>query len=232
MRIGVISDIHGNIYALKKVLGEIKKLDIKEIYFLGDIVGYYYDADKCIDLLLKYRVKSIYGNHEKLFLRSIKDKNLLIRLSKKYGSSIKDLQFKLKHKHLKWLKNLPKTIKLNQGNHRILFCHGSPWSVYDYLYKEQIKKLKNKINKINYNLLFVGNTHVQNKLNLKNLKVINPGSVGQPRKKGSSDSQWCYYDLSSNKVFFKNTTYDKSKLLKKINKFDPKIKYLKEVLSR
>ena len=232
MKIAIISDIHGNIYALKKVFEEIEKLKIKKIYFLGDILGYYYDADKCIDLLIKYKVKSLYGNHEKLFLRSIKNNNLLIQLSKKYGSSIQDFKLKLKNKHFKWLKNLPKTIKLYYNNYKILFCHGSPWSVYEYLYKEEIKKKKNKINKLNYDLLFVGNTHIQNKSNLKNLKVINPGSIGQPRKKGSGDSQWCYYDLSTNRVFFQNTNYDKSKLLKKIDKFDPEIKYLKQVLSR
>ena len=232
MKIAVISDIHGNIFALKEVLKEIKKLRINKIFFLGDILGYYYDADRCIDLLIKNKVKSLYGNHEKLFLRAIKNKKLLIKLSKKYGVSIKNFKLKLKENHLRWLKNLPKTIKFEYNNHRILFCHGSPWSVYEYLYQENIKKKLKKINKINYNLLFVGNTHIQNKSKLKNVDIINPGSVGQPRKKGSGDSQWCYYDLSLDRVFFKNTSYDKSKLFQKINKFDPKIKYLKDVLLR
>ena len=51
--------------ALSAVLKQIKKLNINKIYCLGDIVNYY-DPDKCIDLLLKYKVKCIKGNHEKI----------------------------------------------------------------------------------------------------------------------------------------------------------------------
>ena len=59
MLIAFISDIHGNYAALKAVLINIKKLKIKKIYCLGDIVNYYYEPDKCIDSLIKNKIKSI-----------------------------------------------------------------------------------------------------------------------------------------------------------------------------
>ncbi len=40
MRIAVISDIHSNHYALKKVLEDIKKRSIDTIICTGDLVGY------------------------------------------------------------------------------------------------------------------------------------------------------------------------------------------------
>lgn len=39
MKIGVISDIHGNIDALDAVLKEIKKENIDKIICLGDFIG-------------------------------------------------------------------------------------------------------------------------------------------------------------------------------------------------
>jgi len=40
MSIAFISDIHGNYDALKEVFKEIKRLNIKKIYYLGDILNY------------------------------------------------------------------------------------------------------------------------------------------------------------------------------------------------
>ena len=41
MRIGIISDIHSNVFALRAVLNEITKEGIDDIILLGDIFGYY-----------------------------------------------------------------------------------------------------------------------------------------------------------------------------------------------
>ena len=49
--IAIISDIHGNYEALKAVLNHIDKINIKEIYCLGDIVGYYPQVNECCDEL-------------------------------------------------------------------------------------------------------------------------------------------------------------------------------------
>jgi predicted phosphodiesterase len=40
MNIAVISDIHGNIFALKAVLEDIKNRNVDTIICLGDLVGY------------------------------------------------------------------------------------------------------------------------------------------------------------------------------------------------
>ena len=53
MQIALISDIHGNYDALKAVLKDIKKLKINKVYCLGDIVNYYYEPNKCIDIFIK-----------------------------------------------------------------------------------------------------------------------------------------------------------------------------------
>ena len=51
MRIAVISDIHGNLEALKKALKIISKKKVEKIICLGDIVGYGVDSKECYEIL-------------------------------------------------------------------------------------------------------------------------------------------------------------------------------------
>ena len=50
-RIAIISDIHGNLEALKSVLNDIKKRDIDKIYCLGDIIAKGSHQQECVDLI-------------------------------------------------------------------------------------------------------------------------------------------------------------------------------------
>ena len=46
MKIAIISDLHGNHYALEEVLKEARTEKIEKILVLGDIVGYYCNPEK------------------------------------------------------------------------------------------------------------------------------------------------------------------------------------------
>lgn len=64
-RIAVISDIHGNIYALDAVLKEIKEKGIECIYCLGDMIGIGPFSNEVLEALFEIdTVQMITGNHE------------------------------------------------------------------------------------------------------------------------------------------------------------------------
>ncbi len=48
MRLAILSDVHANLEALKAVISDIEQSNIEKVVFLGDIVGYGADPDKCI----------------------------------------------------------------------------------------------------------------------------------------------------------------------------------------
>ena len=50
-RIAIISDIHGNLEALKTVLQDIKLRGIEKIYCLGDIVAKGCNSEECVNLI-------------------------------------------------------------------------------------------------------------------------------------------------------------------------------------
>ena len=49
MKRALISDIHANLEALRVVLDDIRSQGIREIYCLGDIVGYGPNPCECLD---------------------------------------------------------------------------------------------------------------------------------------------------------------------------------------
>ena len=61
-RIAIISDIHGNLEALKSVLNDIKKRNIDNIYCLGDIIAKGSHQQECVDLIRNSCEVIIKGN--------------------------------------------------------------------------------------------------------------------------------------------------------------------------
>ena len=59
----IISDIHGNMEALQAVLADIKAQGIREVYCLGDVVGYGPNPRECIDLVMESKLVLL-GNHD------------------------------------------------------------------------------------------------------------------------------------------------------------------------
>ena len=226
MKIAFVSDIHGNYDAMKEVFKQIKKLDIEKIYCLGDIVNYYYEPDKCIDLLVKNKVKCIKGNHEKIFLRILKNQKLKDFYAKKYGNSIYINFKKLKKKHIDFIKSLPNKINLKIGNKKTIITHGAPWKIDFYFYKNTEKKWINEIKKYDKDIFILGHTHHPMKLRLKNnITILNPGSIGQPRN-GSIRACWAIIDDKNTQIEFMQTKYSLKNLIKSIKKNDKNNKSL------
>jgi len=64
MRIGFISDIHGNYEALKSVLASLDEMGVDSIYCLGDVVGYYAQPNECCSALRERDIPCLMGNHD------------------------------------------------------------------------------------------------------------------------------------------------------------------------
>jgi len=225
MKVCVISDIHGNYDALKKCIEEAKKLDVKKFLCLGDYVGYYYEPEKCIDLLLDLNAVCIKGNHEKIFLDLVKNKRKLRYYASKYGNGIKVALKKLKKKHINFIKKLPNTKKITINKKKILLCHGSPWKNNEYVYPNKFLKFKRKLSNYNFDNILLGHTHIQMKKKINSKVILNPGSVGQPRD-GEGLIKWLIIDYSKMRYEFKKTFFDNTKIIKQVMTYDKNKKNL------
>ncbi|MBX3439510.1 MAG: metallophosphoesterase, partial [Planctomycetaceae bacterium] len=64
----LISDIHGNFEALQAVFEDIDRQGIKEVFCLGDIVGYGPNPRECVDTVMERCAVTILGNHDQAAL--------------------------------------------------------------------------------------------------------------------------------------------------------------------
>jgi predicted phosphodiesterase len=64
MRRALISDIHGNLEALKIVLADVKAQGITEIFCLGDMIGNGPNPWECIERVMETCKVTLLGNHD------------------------------------------------------------------------------------------------------------------------------------------------------------------------
>lgn len=69
MRIGCLSDSHGNLYALEKALQLIERYNVDMILHLGDAL-HYIPGLQCFRLLSEKSIPTLKGNHEDMLVRS------------------------------------------------------------------------------------------------------------------------------------------------------------------
>lgn len=173
MKIAIISDIHSNFFYFKKVILEIEKLNIDKIYCLGDMIGYYDEPNKVIELAMNKNIICIKGNHEKYLLGEIDYNN-----KNKDIYRIENQRRILSKQNLNFLKDLPDFVEEEISNKKFYLTHSLPSDTTSYI--RSIHDLDN-INLKNYDYYCFGHTHIPLISFHYGMCILNPGSIGQPR---------------------------------------------------
>jgi len=229
MRIGLIGDIHGNSQALKAVLNSISAHKIDQLLVTGDLIGYYFEPKKVIELLSDWRCIYVKGNHEEMLKRCLVSPEELSLVDSKYGSGLRIAIQTLSQTQLIEIEKMPLNVSLNFGNCKILLCHGSPKNTKAYLYPDATKSALAEYESLDHDFVIFGNTHYPMDIKTGSVRLVNPGSVGQPRTKSKAAS-WAILDTNTSQVTFKSEKYDASLLVKECYRRHPEIPYLAEVL--
>lgn len=220
----ILSDIHGNLEALKAVLYKEDLTNVSGIILLGDLIDYGPHSNEVIQLLMDELPEekiliNLWGNHENAILtetfagfssqRGIE--------SAKYTSSI------LNCKSRDYLEKLePSGIKpFRLGVKKCLAVHGSlDNTLWTSIFPENIHG-----NYKEYDYVFSGHSHYPHCFdvfyenedpayrNKKRVLFLNPGSVGQPRDH-SPYASYALMDLKTEEVQLKKVPYDVKKTIK------------------
>lgn len=175
-KIAIISDIHGNSWALQSVLNDMRSKKIDQIFNLGDSLYGLLDPIGTYDLIIKNHIASISGNEDRIIIDNLKDSKNNTTLS--YVRNLIDQDI------LNWLKNLNETLIFDD----FFLCHGTPSRDDLYLIEKvnkfgieekNINELKNEIDQINQKIICCGHSHIPNIIKINsNQIIINPGSIG------------------------------------------------------
>lgn len=109
-RIAIITDIHGNVEALKSILNDIEKNNVDDIICLGDTIGLGPNSKECIDLLISNNIKMILGNHELYLLKGPNIDSLIGTEEREYYKWVKD---SLSKREVDYIKKCPLYLKYN-----------------------------------------------------------------------------------------------------------------------
>ena len=125
MRIAIISDIHGNLEALKTTLEDIKKRNIDKIFCLGDTVQKGHHSEECVKLVRENCEVSLQGNCD-------------INMDDKPTESVHSIPLDLLKKRVEWinellseeskeyLRNLPFSYEFYMSGSLIRLFHAHP----------------------------------------------------------------------------------------------------------
>jgi len=190
--LAVVSDIHGNLPALRAVLNSIDSLGCDRIISLGDVTGYYAEPGKCIDLLMERNAIQLLGNHDQYLVSGsgCPRSRMVSELIKHQCKAVTPVQIE----YLSGLKS-----RYDEGDDS--FVHGGWDNPLDqYLYKVSGDKLPDDRSRF-----FSGHTHVQVLAEFDGKTYCNPGSVGQPR---DGDSRAAFATINNGEIRLHRVEYD------------------------
>ncbi|HTY12854.1 MAG TPA: metallophosphoesterase family protein [Candidatus Omnitrophota bacterium] len=220
MRYGIIADVHGNLEALLSVLDALSgRMD--RIICLGDIIGYGPNPNECCDLIKRHDIKSVAGNHEKAALGEMP----IEWFNPAAACAIRWTQAELTEPNREFIKGLPLTMEFGD----FAAVHGGLVSPLEE-YLENIFTAVPTFNLMRTRYLFVGHTHRPLMLNYGDKKIINPGSVGQPRD-GDPRAAYVTFNPESGEAILHRVDYDIQGVQEKMRKAELPAKLIERLRS-
>ena len=194
MRLGVISDVHGNLPALEAVLHDMPPVDL--LVCAGDVVGYNPWPAECLNEIRDRGSPTVQGNHDRAVASDdAAGFNGMARGGVDYAREQLDAGA------IGWLGALPP--ERHVADDRVKVVHGHPNDPNHYTYPREFDAdlLDGE------ELLVMGHTHVQHHEIFDEGIVLNPGSVGQPRDR-DPDAAYAVVDLDDRTVDEHRVSYD------------------------
>jgi len=175
----VLSDIHGNSWALKAVLEDIRTKGISNFINLGDIFYGPLDPAGTAEVLDKYPMDAVQGNEDRLIYE--------IPGNKLANTTLEYVVRQLSEGEINWLRHLPKTKIVDR---KIFLCHGTPDNDTEYLLEgiqnelvtfRSKKAIEMSVKDIDCPVIACGHSHVAKTFRMRDGRmIVNAGSVGLP----------------------------------------------------
>jgi diadenosine tetraphosphatase ApaH/serine/threonine PP2A family protein phosphatase len=224
MRYAFYSDVHGNLEALKAVIRALSLEKVDRKIFLGDVVGYYPDPNKCVKLVKKYSDIQIMGNHDYAVLGHVDLDSFNIYARE----AIEWTQENLWRKWARYIATFPLSLEIDG----FLLVHANPMSPDRWNYVLTVEDAEKNFQHFDQRICFIAHSHRPvfivkseddppefvggSSLNIADdcRYIINIGSVGQPRDL-IPDACYLVYDSDANYAYFRRVPYRIGKTQKK-----------------
>ena len=216
MRIGIFSDVHGNLEALDVVLNALKDERVDRYFFVGDLVGYGPNPNECIEKIASVSNLTAAGNHDYASTDQLSTDcfNDYARKAIEWTRSV------LSSTSVSILTSLP-LILVEEG---ITLVHATLEAPAEWDYIFGYADARRSFDKLTTPICFIGHSHVPvvyiqdeaGEISIKNITdvsmeannkyIINVGSVGQPRD-GDPRASYGVLDKDEGRFLLKRLPY-------------------------
>jgi putative phosphoesterase len=168
MKLGIISDIHGDAAALERALSHLKSMRVGQIVCAGDLVGYGPFPDRVVAILREENILSVRGNHDRWATTRAPG------MPDEFGGGTPGVET------LAYLRTLPRYLSIQEEARSGEVHHGSPSSDMEFItrHKHPPEVLSGLLDARKCDYLIVGHTHkpMWYRESWGGL-VVNPGSI-------------------------------------------------------
>jgi len=217
MRFLILSDIHGNVEALERVLEEAGRLRPDMIVSLGDVVGYGANPNECVSLVQEAANIRIGGNHDVAAAG-------LIGTEAFSGTAQRAIRWTSREIHPSHRDALGEYDTVRRYGDCV-FAHSSPLSPMEWEYVYTINQANAIFGGIRERFAFIGHTHVpaiiehSEALGTRVVSgtiaavapgsryLVNVGSIGQPRD-GIAAASFAVLDEQKGTITIRRVPYD------------------------
>ena len=172
-KIAIISDIHGNLVALKSVLDDINARGIDRIYCLGDLVAKGAEPKQSLELIRKTCQVVIKGNCDDVIARNFDTEEHIWN------------RIQIGEDNIKYLDNLPFSYDFLLSGLKVRLIHSSPNDLYESIdyynvnenVNDEIQNMFKFEDDYNPDIVIFGHIHSPFIYRQSEKMLLNPGAV-------------------------------------------------------
>jgi predicted phosphodiesterase len=203
----IVSDIHANWAALQAVL--TAEPDCENVLCLGDLVDYGPQPVECLAWAIAKLQEGgwfLQGNHDwsvahDADARCSKPYVHLAEATRAFTRSL------LGERALDFLRTMPAKLAFSFDGKQCLACHATPRDpLFRYFNHEDPHEVRLEVESAGApDYLFLGHTHLPCDVPSRFTRIINPGSVGQPKDRNPAAA---YVVWNNGQIHFRRADYD------------------------
>lgn len=198
MKVAIISDIHGNLYALERVLEDIEREAPDRIVCLGDVIAFGPQPDEVLKRVRDLGCPVVMGNCDVFFV----EWPLPAEDSLNYDR-VKWAAERLSPSDLEFMASFQPTVAVPLQDGASLLCfHGSPRSNTEMILATTPEdELAEMLSGFDARVMVGGHTHLQLIRRMPETVVANAGSIGMPFNPGDHSTfvpwaEWALFEFS------------------------------------
>lgn len=203
--IAICGGPYNNFSALEAFLKETAKSSMR--FCLGDIGGFGPHPDRSIKLLRDHQVDCLQGNYDQTVGSGEADCGCgyIDPIDRKFAQISFDYTLKKTSDENKaWLRSLPEHIMLTWKDKKILFCHGSPDEVNEFVFESEAREeqIDHWLTKYQVDAICVTHSGIPWIKTTKKGSWVNVGVLGRPAHEGLKRVFYATAEMKNNELSF------------------------------